>query len=373
MKNKVILIFLIFSFPLCQAKSINNKSVCSPEKVFVVANSAVKLSITEDTTESFVIVSHDYDFKSNYYGITIQKFKDRELKQNIHKVNLSPYKGVLAPGMYDTKGAYYPVQFNSDFSKLYISIYDANEMEGTFEWSKIIEYDLMNDSIREIAAFSDYFSSWYYSESNNTIYGFDTSSKSVISIDLESTKVNTIHSFEKYFEEIDYQDLDSDSLEILLSRSNENILKMTVDLATNTSSIQELYSVTNFSSYKDGKIVETFKDFRNGTEQLRLYSDDEMKREPFDFRNFNTYWINNNEFVIMKENKISKIGTDLKIIDEFKKDKIHIIDVLDNLIAVSYYEKGTRKFGLVDFDFTELIEVSDVNVSNIVLIKNIEY
>jgi hypothetical protein len=271
-------------------------------------------------------------------------------------------------GKYNSSGAFYPVQFDFLKDKVYLSIYKADEMEGIFEYNKILEYNVKNDSIKEVISFSDYFNSWYLSTLNNKIYGFDTSSKAIVAIELNSLKVDTLYTYTSYFEEIEYYPNNDKSLDIVTFDRKDGVTKFNVNYDTSEIIKTNLYPLTSFSSYRNNSVIQTYKDFNNDIEELRIYNNSGKKSIPFNFKNFNTLWINDAEFIAIKENEIQKINTDLEIVNSFKRKNIHVIDVKDDLIFISYSEENEDKVGILSFDFEHLIEIPTIKSEEIVAI-----
>ncbi|AFU69500.1 hypothetical protein P700755_002773 [Psychroflexus torquis ATCC 700755] len=367
--NFILLIMILISG--CSEKKDSN-TVSTNRATKEVSIKLPKKDSIITATNQFIIVSHNYDFEKDYYGIIINEFtlKGTSLESTKDYVSFGKFKDVLMGGKYNTSGANYPVQLNLAKTKVYLSIYSADEMEGTFDYNKILEYDMENDSVREIYSFSDYFSSWYLSESNNKIYGFDYTSKSLVSIDTENSNLDTLYSSTTSFEEIEYHLRSNGALDIITFDRDNGVTKFNVNLKTNELIITALLPLNSFSSYKSGFIVETFKDFKNDIEELRIYNGSNKRSIPFDFENFKTFWINDSEFIVIKENLIQKINTDLEIMNEFTSKDIHVIDVTSKSIIISYTENSIKKAGFLDLDFNNLVEISSVEPNKIVLIKD---
>jgi hypothetical protein len=215
-------------------------------------------------TDSFIIVTHNNNFKANEYGISIYNFKmtDTILHLRKNSLNFGKFKAPLMSGKYNMSGAYYPVQFDIKNEKVYFSIYKADEYEGTFEYNKIIEYDLKKKSVREVVSFQNYFPSWYLASYNNKIYAIDNDNKSLISINIKNSKIDTLMKFLNYFDDVDYFQKSTEKLEIISSDRKEGVFKIEINLKTNELSKQLLYPAKSHSSYQEGKVLETFKDFK---------------------------------------------------------------------------------------------------------------
>lgn len=365
MRNSVLFI-IILSLLACNRKKSSKKNTIEQNKVNIS-------SINKESNSNFIIITSDYNFEEDYYGINLNKYDLQGSKLKSDKLNLSfgKFKDVLMAGKYNASGANYPVQFDNVRNKLYLSIYKADEMEGTFDYCKILEYNLKNDSIREIKSFSDYFYSWYLSISSNKLFGFDNISKSIISVELSNSKVDTLYTHNYPFEEIEYYINKDKSLDIITFNRESGLIKFNIDLSTNKILKTTLQPLTSFSSYRQGLIVQTYKDFRNNIEELRIYKNSKKKSIPFDFKNFNTFWITDFQFIVIKNNEIQKINTNLEIIDSFSHNRIHIIDVTGDMIFISYYENNEEKIGALSFDFKNLIEIPNIKPEEIVaIIKN---
>lgn len=367
--SHILLIMILISG--CSEKKDSNTISTNRTKKEATPKPPKKDSIISETNQ-FIIVEHNYNFEKDYYGIIKHELtlKGTSLESTTDSMSFGVFKDVLMGGKYNTSGANYPVQFNLANTKAYLSIYSADEMEGTFDYNKILEYDMENDSVREIYSFSDYFFSWYLSESNNKIYGFDNTSKSLVSINIENSNLDTLYSSTSHFEEIEYHKESNESLDIITFDRDNGVTKFDINLKTNELIRTPFLSLNSFSSYKNGVIVETFKDFKNDIEELRIYNGPNKNSIPFDFKNFNTFWINNSEFIVLKKNLIQRINTDLELIDEFSAENLHVIDVTAKTLLVSYTANGVEKAGFLDFDFNNLVEILNIEPNKIVLIKD---
>lgn len=371
MRNSILIIILL-SLLACKEKKSSKNKVIEQSEITYKVDTLNNNKKSKENNSDFIIITHDYDFEKDYYGIILNEYvlKGSDLKSNIHDLSFGKFKDVLMGGKYNSSGAYYPVQFDNGQNKIYMSIYKADEMEGTFDYNKILEYNLKNDSIREVISFSDYFNSWYLSTPSNKIFGFDNTTKSLISVDLDSSIVDTLYTSTSYFEEIEYHLNNNKSLDVITFDRENGLIKFNIDLSTNKTVKTTLHPLTSFSSYRKGLVIQTYKDFKNNIEELRIYENSKEKSIPFDFKNFNTFWLNDFEFIVIKDDEIQKMNTDLEVINSFKYNNIHIIDVTSDLIFVSYYENNDKKVGALDFDFENLIEIPNIEPEEIVLIKD---
>ncbi|TXD50623.1 MULTISPECIES: hypothetical protein [unclassified Polaribacter] len=360
-------IFISFFLFACTNKKVDSKRVPS----ILVKKEKIKDAIIKKEN-TLLIVTHDYDYELNYYGIILHEYllKDTVLSSSKRAISFGPYKDVLMGGKYSSAGANYPVQVNFNENKVFMSIYKADEMEGIFDYNKILEYNVKNDSIKEIVSFSDYFNSWSLSTYNNKIYGFDHTSKAFISISLNNLEIDTLYVSNSSFDEIEYHYNKNQFLDIIAFNRENGVIKFNIDFVTNKLNKTILYPLKSFSSYRKGIAIGTYKDFSSNTEELTLYNGSNKKSVPFDFKNFNTHWINDSEFLVIKQDEIQKIDTNLEVVDVFKREKIHIIDVTTDFILISYFMENEEKVGLLDFDFKKIIDIPNILPEDIVLIKD---
>lgn len=318
--------------------------------------------------EPLVFICHDYNFEKGYYGLSIHEMHAGNTVPE-KKIDFYPYSGALLQGKYNSSGAYYPVQFNSSLSTFYFSLYKGDEMEGTLDWNKIIEYDVVTDSIREIASFSDYVISWFFAEWNNKIYGFENTKRSFISIALNTLEIDTLYTFKKPFEDIEYHVREDSILETILFSKDTGVLKLSINLNTDEAKQEKLYDMADFSSYKNGQVIEMYNDFR-GIEGIKIHSKEGTQTKPFNFSNFNTYWINDSQFVVMAENELVLFNTALESIATYHKENIHVIDCLENSLFISYSENGIKKAGFLSQDLKNLKPLDGFDPSVIVHMKS---
>lgn len=369
MRNLIFIIILLSLF-VYNEKILSNNKVNEQSEVINKVDTSNINNKDQNNDSKFIIITRDYDYEKNYFGINLNEYvlNDSDLKSNKRNLSFGKFKDILMDGKYNSSGAYYPVQFDYDQNKMYISIYRADEAEGDFNYNKILEYNLANNSIKEVISFSDYFRSWYLSSSSNKIYGFDFPSKSLISVGLDSSIIDTLFTSNTYLKEIEYHLNYDTSLDIIAIDGENGLTKFNIDFSTKKLVKTTLLSLRSFSSYRKGLVIQTYKSIKNNRE-LRLYDNSNLKSIPFDFINVNTFWINDFEFIVKKEDEIQKINTDLEIINSFKCKKIHVIDVTSNLIFVSYFEKDDKKIGVLNFDFQRLIEIPNIEPEKIVVIK----
>lgn len=376
MLYKIFNVILVGALLSCndQSKSNNAKDNVKKDTISGTLHAEPLLAAAKTFSETFAIIAHDYDYENNNYGIRIKEceYANGQLASRDKKIDFGIYKDVLMLGKYNSLGAYYPVQFGADMNKVYLSIYKADEEEGIFYYNKILEYDLKSDSLREVVSLPDYLPSWYYAEPNNKIYGFDNTTRSLISVDILSGKIDTLLSIHVYLENIEYHQVNEGNIEVIGFGKESGVFKLEVNLTNDDVTKTDLYPVADFSSYHKGMVVETFKDFRNDKDELRLHTESDVKSIPFDFKNFNTYWINDSEFLVIKDNSIEKVNTSLFTVAVFRKEQIHIIEVLKNSLIISYEQDSDKKIGMLNFDFTHLEEIKEIDPSDIVAIRNIE-
>ncbi|WP_323756534.1 hypothetical protein [Roseivirga sp.] len=373
MKSKAFTLLVALSVIGCSQGTTNKvESSNSPQNTVVTDTVIVKTKTTlnQPISENFLVVSSYNSNEKGVYGINLKEFEiiDGKTEVKNRNLDLGEYKEGLMNGKYNATGSSFPVQFDLNNNKAYLSIYSDNEIEDIYYYGKILEYDLQTDSIREIITFSDYFRSWHYSPYNNKIYGFDNASESIISIDTKNLEVNTLHTFRTFPEKLEYVETNQGILSIFAYYSPGNLSKYDVNLTNNDFTLKDSFSSTKYWSYRKGMITQAFKDFETGHAELRILKNSETKSTPFDLSNFNTYWISDSEFLGIQKNKIVKFNTELQRVNEFTKNSIHVIEVLKNSLVIFFLEGKEIKLALVDFDFNQFIEIKGIDQNHLITI-----
>ena len=85
MKNSIIIIILLSLFFCNEKKSSKNKAIEQSE----VTNKVDVSNINKKNNSNFIIITHDYNYEKDYYGINLNEYdlKGNKLKSN--KRNLS--------------------------------------------------------------------------------------------------------------------------------------------------------------------------------------------------------------------------------------------------------------------------------------------
>ena len=309
-----------------------------------------------------IIASRDYDFDKNHYLLNIDRISaTSSAPVSMYTIDFSNFAGILTGGMYNTSGEYYPVQLSADAKKVYWSIYSADEMEGTFDWCKLLEYNAETETVREIAQFSDYFSSWILSEENNHIYGFTAGKKALLSVNLNTLTVDTLFRSSTYFEDATYVK-ESGKLVVVPYSREEGLLRLTIDLQTQQLSQEKLYSMKDFSSYRNGMAVETYTNHRS-IRSIKVYTPGGNKEQAIAFSNHNTYWLDDQHFVVKVGEVLKVYNLNLQETNSLSLEKVNIVDVIGNALLVSYYINKQKKLMLLskDFQHQKPLDIADVN------------
>lgn len=309
-----------------------------------------------------IIASRDYDFDKNHYLLNIDKISaTSSAPVRMYTIDFSQFAGILTGGMYTTSGEYYPVQLSSDAKKVYWSIYSADEMEGTFDWCKLLEYNTETDTVREIAQFSDFFSSWILSEENNHIYGFTAGKKALLSINLNTLSVDTLFRSNSYFEDATYVK-EGDKLVVIPYSREDGLLRLTIDLQTQQVSQEKLYSMKDFSSYRNGMAIETYTNHRS-ISSIKVYTPGSNREQAIVFSNHNTYWLDDQHFVVKVGELLKVYNLNLQEINSLFLEKVNIVDVIGNALLVSYYLHDQEQLMLLskDFQHQKPLDIADVN------------
>ncbi|WP_146192237.1 hypothetical protein [Marinilabilia rubra] len=373
MKSSLLISFSLLFFIGCnspQSSNNNKNNNCSESGNATEISSQSGQSVSNSNQEdNYTIVWIERAFEPEYnYSVYLQSYKNNVSVGEKTKIDLSSYEGDIMHDKYHVGGSVgFPVQLNSDKTKAYCSIVKNDELEGEFSWAKLVEVQISNQESRVIAEFDGFFPAWHYHEPNNTIYGYLPDKKQLVAINAGSGVITTIKEFQHYQDEFIYYPLNNGSINIITESSEKKVFKH--QLSTNNNSIKStlVANTDQFSSYKNGFMIETYKDWSSEVEELRIYSGGEVKESvPFNFNNFNTYWVSNNEFACIKEDTLVKINTDLKETAEFNKKNIHIIDELENSLFISYGDHGSKTSALLSDDFQRIKVIKDINPDDII-------
>jgi hypothetical protein len=346
-------------------KTEHNQTQESPSKV-------TEAKQKSDKPHHFMIVSVERKHEPEYkYSISVQQYKNQMPTGDKKEIDLSQFGGDIMHGKYQASGAFnFPVQLNADQTKAYCSIVKHDAMEGEFDWAKLIEVNLNTGAKKVIAEFSDFFPAWHYAEAVNKIYGYLPHEKHFLAIDTESGKKKLLKKFRSSQKEFMYFPQQDGKIEIITQNSDNKIFQHKLNPKTNFITSIVLEQFKDFSSYKDGKLLEAYKDWQNDQEELRIYQDGTQQNAiPFNFDNFNTFWVNDEAFVCTQEDKLVKINTNLKPMAEFTRKNIRIIDALENHLFISFGEHGSKKAALLSDDFSEVNILKDVDPRKIIALQ----
>ncbi|HAS43911.1 MAG TPA: hypothetical protein DCS93_25770 [Microscillaceae bacterium] len=337
-----------------------------PETGETTNNSITKTD--KKSAEGYTLISYVTGGQKKLQVVHYKSGTNEQLSKK--EIDLSKYsKGELAASRYNSTSAWEPVQCNAAMDKFYISLISANMLEGTFEWNKIIEYNTKDGSYKEIVSLDKPMYSWYYVESANKIIGL--LEKQLVSIDLPSQKVEDIFTLDKVPGQTMY-DLKENKLKIAAQADKNEVIELLVDINTNKVEKRKIGMMNQLSSVRNDQYVELYKEWKDGgAEEVRLHMDGTKKSIPFNFSNFSSYWINDDQFVLMTKNTLHLMDTQLKEVRKFEKANIHLIDCLESNLLIEYGENtSNKKVALLDFDFKNLIDLKGLGSSLLVIAKS---
>ncbi|WP_462318591.1 hypothetical protein [Marinilabilia sp.] len=369
MKSFLLIPFaLIFAIGCNSQQSSNKPGNMSSEGSKTEETSSI--SNTQSSKEdSYTMVWVERQFNPNYeYSIFLQSYKDNVAVGEKTEIDLSSYGGDVMHDKYHSAGSVgFPVQLNSDQTKAYCSIVKNDELEGEFFWAKLIEVQINSGESRVIAEFDGFFPAWHYYEPNNTIYGYLPHKNQLIAINVESGEISIINKFRHYQDELNFYPQENGTIDIITETADKKAFKHQFSPENNSTRTTLVAKTDQFSSYHNGLMVETYKDWSSEVEEIRIHSEGKLKKSiPFTFNNFNTYWVSNDEFTCIKEDSVVKMNTELQVTAEFEKKNIHIIDNLDNSLFISYGDHSNKTAALLSDDFKELKIIKDINPDKII-------
>jgi hypothetical protein len=362
-------LFFLYLFSSCsEKKATGEKEITMSDSSTDTVQEQAALPEKQLIPGKTLLVVNDFDFEKNQNRLQIFSF-DPALEKTVlnEDIDLAPSGGMLSSSKYNSTGSLYPVQFNASLSKIYYSIFKSDEMEGIFDWCKLMEYDTKTKATKEIASFNDNLNAWIYSENTEKIYCFEPVSSALLSFDLTNPSIDTLFKSKMRSEELDYQ-LRDDKLEVYTFTKNPGLSRVTIDLNSSTVKDEFLLKLHEFSSFQGNCVIEMFSDFK-GVNEIRLYENDNRKTLSFDFRNFKTYWTDANHFTVTAENSLKLFSKNLNIQKEINLEGVHVIDKLDNYLLISYGKAESPKGALLSLDFKKVIDIQNIDPRMIVYAK----
>jgi hypothetical protein len=317
------------------------------------------------------IVTNDYEKNVLNLKVFNSDFTQLKIKKVI---NYKLTEGNLSASKYNSSEAYYPIQFKSDFSSCYFFLFKSNEMEDEFSWCKLFEYDLLKDSLKEVLTLGEnYAETWKFVEEVNKIYVIDILSKSLISVDLNKKRFDTIYTANS-ISNADFL-LTGDSLKICFVKNRNEIVRLSIDTRSDLFKEETLIiGYDEYSSIKNDQIVIMVNQVTSGNpkevERIILYEGKHATEYPYNFANFNSFWVDENHFLTLEENYIKKFDSDLRALKAFKLPRPYIYEILDSSVFVQTRPAGTdlKQYYILSRDLTHAKYIGDFEGEEIVVI-----
>ncbi len=360
MKIKIYLYFLLMvGFLLScgkkkQAEITSNNSDIKDTST-VAPGADTKLGLWEH--KDIVMVLSNYDIDPNKRIVSFMKLGSKdEIPVPLFDINIGKFDGLISTTKYNASGAHYSVQFKNDLSKVYLCIENIDEMEGIFNFCKLVEYDVAKKKFREVISFTESVASWYFFEQKNIIYWDDYSTKSLLSINLDSNITDTILGPKEYSGSVDYQ-LENDQLTFLFSTNDTlTIWKLSPEdskpekIRTIKLGPYKNQKIGGYSSYRKGYMVETFSDFKTDKGFI-LHTSSTIKKKYIDFINFGTNWTDDDHFTLEMEDSILIFNKELEVVQKLETHKMHVYQAFPDAILVVFLRNNKWEMALYSTDF----------------------
>jgi len=369
MKKNIMIYFLIVCFFGSCLDSSKSYQSSNSDSLIIPDTATVKMdSITQNIDEEYyyIIKGHNNSLDKTT-SISIDFYKNRIKEDRKIKVDLRKYNQALTWSQYNTGYSNCPVQLDSKISKIYISITKGNEITDYYEWTKLLEYNIASDTIKEIITLNGAVDTWIYSELNDKIYWFASDRDSLLSLDLMNGEVKNLYGLEGRFDRMEFQWQHTDSIDFILGFRKE-IGKLSLNILNDSIKYTTLLNERRFSSFNNELLVTPFKSNKDGG--FVIHNGGNRDSIAVHYFNSNTYWLNNDEIIITMRDSLLKLNLLNKKKTIIKKRKIHVSEVLSNHIIVSYRVGNNKRIGLLDNEFSVIEEIDSINVHRILSIKN---
>lgn len=311
------------------------------------------ITVKDWRSDPFILIRTEYNDSIEEQKIILQKFVNgEEVKDFDRTFTLNPIDGYY----FQTEGL---IQCDKNSNLVYLTCFNGNMHDGEFNWFKIFEYSFITKSFREIANFDWFIGYWYFCELNNCLYYYDKSN-SLISLNTETQVIDTLLQSELDFTNFTPTIIDGKTLQFIVFNDITGIHKLSIDINTNYLKREYLFYAEDMADYRNGKAIEMDINYRSKIEEIRIRDKNGVKKIKYDIKNIRSFWLTDNEFVIIDENKLIKLNSDLEIVEEKELEDVYISFCLKNCLLISYTENNEKKIGLLSFDFQELQELKEI-------------
>ena len=350
--------------------SSSTNPVAEKNKTITVDSASSRKGPWEHQDLVFVLATASYDDKGR---MTKQAISFRELSSGdtathlLFDIDIKKFGGAVSTTGYNTSGAWYPVQYTRDLSKVYICIERADEMDGIFYFCKLMEYQVATKTFKEIISFDESMSSWYFVEANHTIYWPDDSTKQIIACRVDSAQLDTLHPPIDSLGSCEYF-MENNKLQVIADKY-ANITRWEIDPATNSITKHPLYTKGPYhkkasftgTSYHKGYVVETYMEEHEKESGVIMHSPAGIIRKLIDFRNYYTHWIDDDHFTLETEDKLLILDKQLEITAELKLSKIHVEDAFTDALVLTYWNEGWH-YMVYSADFSHYINLEELGL-----------
>lgn len=234
-------------------------------------------------------------------------------------------------------------------------IEDIDELEGVFNFCKIFEYDTSMHSIKEIVSFNNSVCSWYFWESNNSLYWYDYEKECIISQSLTTQFKDTVLNQTDSIGNLDY--VEEGGRLCIISSTKQRIIKYIISADNSLTKVilgtpgpyKGSYRFNNIA-YRDNYFVETYSD-QTKEFGIIMHSPKKNTKKLIEFINYNVHWLDDENFTIQTKNSLIIFDNNLDTVMEYKKYMLHVIEAFPDCILTSCRENGQENYVLYSRDF----------------------
>jgi len=266
-------------------------------------------------------------------------------KINELEIDLSEYDGEIAGNGIQSKCS--SIQANSDLTKFYFIMYSADYEEDKIFWTKLLEFDVANNSLKEVFNLNEIgLGYWYYSDVLKSIV-IETANNQFSIIDIKSSEIKNIYQGD--LSNVHIKDDDANIL--IFGHKGKDIIKVTIN-SENWQANEDVlgstfvYShINNTSSLADKAVClgKSGMGTANPIRTIRLFQNGERKEKEFEYWLQTSFWVSDRTFLVVDENSIKRFDLDLNVVEEITIPYPIIENTMQNSLTIRVANISTSK------------------------------
>ncbi len=300
--------------------------------------------------------------------ITLKYFSEEWKKIKEVNIQIKSTNGWPVADAYHTSGAYQSMQLNKKGNRLFAFLYDGyegadEEQEPAQSFTALYVFDLTTqkgEKLFDIPRTNHVI--WQYLEQRNSILYYDDSMDLFTEVSLQ-TRLKTLLC-PVIFTGTSSQLTTTDSGFVFVYTRNDSVLKTVYTFHNGITQTTFLFGYSDFSSYHRGNLLVLGSRWK-GSISFMLTPDKKYTAN-IPFKNFNSYWKNENQFYIMQTTGIEIYNIRFQLIKSYYLVQPHIYASLSSGLLISY---GDHRFAFIDKELTTLTDLPEVRDNFISLVE----